>query len=463
MNKSEHKPDKLKLSTKLAFGAGDFGTALTANILIFFLLPFFTDVAGIRPSVAGGILAVSKIWDAINDPIVGVLSDRTRTKWGRRRPWMFVAAIPFGLSFLGQWWVPFPNNETALIVYYVAIAILFNTFFTCVNLPYTALTPELTQDYDERTSLNSFRFAFSIVASIISGVLHPSIVAFFPNKATGYLVAGALWSVVSVLPIFWCVWGTREKYRQEVSEEIPFFSQLKIAFSNRPYMYVIGIYICSWLAFQNTATIVPFFVTYWMRKPEYVGLTILAVQGTALIMLFVWAKISEKIGKKAVYVTGMTVWIFAQIGLYFLQPDQLPLMFILAMLAGVGVSTAYMIPWSMIADVIELDELNTGQRREGIFYGFMVLLQKVGLAIAILLVGFALDYAGFIKPVGNEFMEQPEAVLLTLRIMIAPLPTLFLILGIGLTALYPITREVHSEILARLMERKNTSVITEEA
>jgi glycoside/pentoside/hexuronide:cation symporter, GPH family len=114
-----------------------------------------------------------------------------------------------------------------------------------------------------------------------------------------------------------------------------------------------------------------------------------------------------------------------------------------------------MIPWSMIADVIELDELNTGQRREGIFYGFMVLLQKVGLAIAILLVGFALDYAGFIKPVGDKFMEQPEAVLQALRMMIAPLPTLFLILGIGLTALYPITREVHSEILARLKERQN--------
>jgi glycoside/pentoside/hexuronide:cation symporter, GPH family len=323
------KPEKLSLSTKMAYGAGDFGTSLTANILIFFLLPFFTDVAGLRPSIAGGILAVSKIWDAVNDPIVGVLSDRTRTKWGRRRPWMFVSAIPFGLAFLAQWWVPFPNNETALVIYYVAIAILFNTFYTCVNLPYTALTPELTQDYDERTSLNSFRFAFSIVASIISGVSHLAIVGLFADKATGYFVAGLIWSVLSVLPIFWCVWGTREKYSQdELSAEIPFWQQLRIAFSNRPYLYVIGIYICSWLAFQNTATILPYYVTYWMKKPDLVGLTILAVQGTALVMLFVWARISAKIGKKAVYVTGMSVWIGAQVGLYFLQPDQLPLMFI---------------------------------------------------------------------------------------------------------------------------------------
>jgi len=450
------KSEKLSLSTKMAYGAGDFGTSLTANILIFFLLPFFTDVAGLRPSVAGVILAVSKIWDAVNDPVVGVLSDRTRTKWGRRRPWMLFSAIPFGLSFLAQWWVPFPNNETALIIYYVAIAILFNTFYTCVNLPYTALTPELTQDYNERTSLNSFRFAFSIVASIISGVGHLAIVKIFPDQATGYFVAGLIWSVLSVLPIFWCVWGTREKYRRdELIAEIPFWTQLRIAFTNRPYLYVIGIYICSWLAFQNTATILPYYVTYWMKKPDLVGLTILAVQGTALIMLFVWARVSVKIGKKAVYVAGMSVWIGAQVGLYFLQPDQLPLMFVLAMLAGVGVSTAYMIPWSMIADVIELDELNTGQRREGVFYGFMVLLQKIGLAIAILLVGFALENAGFVKPVGNKFMDQPELVLQTLRIMIAPLPTVFLIMGIFLAALYPITREAHTEILARLMERQN--------
>jgi len=111
----------------------------------------------------------------------------------------------------------------------------------------------------------------------------------------------------------------------------------------------------------------------------------------------------------------------------------------------------------MIADVIELDELNTGQRREGIFYGFMVLIQKVGLAIAILLVGFALENAGFVKPVGNEFMDQPELVLQTLRLAIAPLPALFLIIGIFLAALYPITREAHTEILARLMERRNIS------
>lgn len=128
----------------------------------------------------------------------------------------------------------------------------------------------------------------------------------------------------------------------------------------------------------------------------------IAVQGTALIMLFIWQKISEKLDKKIVYFLGSTIWIMAQIGLFMVQPGQTFLLYFLAILAGVGVSVAYLIPWSMIPDVIDLDELKTGERREGIFYGFMVLLQKFGLAFGLFLVGIALDTSGFVKTVAGE-------------------------------------------------------------
>lgn len=464
----EIKTEKLSFATKLAYGAGDLGPAITANILVFFLLPFFTDVAGIKPGIAGAILFISKIWDAINDPIVGVLTDKTKTRWGRRRPWILFGAVPFGLCFIAQWWVPFPGNEWALIAYYLLIAVLFNTFYTAVNLPYTALTPELTQDYDERTDLNKYRFAFSIGGSLISAILFLPMVNLLGQggKApmTGYLLAGTVWAIASTLPLFWCFWGTKERYQQD-QEEMPLLTQLKIAFSNRPYLYVIGIYICSWLAVQATATIIPYYITYWMQPKDGTGASIpvqvisfaiLAVQGTSFVMLFVWSKVSVKIGKRAVYALGMSVWILAQAGLYFLKPDQLAFMYVLAVMAGIGVSTAYIVPWSMMPDVIELDELNTGQRREGVFYGFMVLLQKVGLAIALFLVGIALDGSGFIKPLDNQpVLNQPEAVLQSLRVMIGPVPTVFLILGMILAALYPITKQKHAEILALLAAKKS--------
>ena len=141
------KSEKLNFTTKLAYGSGDMGPAITANILVFFLLYFFTNVAGLPPGMAGSILAIGKIGDAINDPIAGILSDRTRTKWGRRIPWMLFGTIPFGLFFFLQWLVPkFSNdpntNNWYLFVYYIVIATLFNLAYTAVNLPYTALTPE---------------------------------------------------------------------------------------------------------------------------------------------------------------------------------------------------------------------------------------------------------------------------------------------------------------------------------
>jgi len=181
----------------------------------------------------------------------------------------------------------------------------------------------------------------------------------------------------------------------------------------------------------------------------------MVVQGTSLVMLFVWSSISKRYGKKSVYFMGMGLWIIAQAGLFFLQPGQVGLMYILAILAGCGVSTAYLVPWSMIPDVIDLDELNTGQRREGVFYSFMVLLQKIGLAIGLFLVGQSLDFAGFISTVPGQIPPiQPDSALLAIRFAIGPLPTIVLIIGIIFTFLYPITKEVHADILLRLSEKK---------
>ncbi|WP_377478176.1 MAG: MFS transporter [Microcoleus anatoxicus] len=461
---NSHETKKLSFSTKLAYGAGDLGPAITANVLVFYLLLFFTSVAGLSPGTASNILLIGKVWDAVNDPIVGVLSDRTSHPWGRRYPWMVYGAIPFGIFFFLQWIVP-SDNPTILFWYYVIIAILFNTAYTAVNLPYTALTPELTQDYNERTSLNSFRFTFSIGGSILSLILAKIIFDLVKDNTQKYLILGAVCTVISVLPLYWCFLGTRKHVFAQLQENpvveddstsLGLKEQLRIAFNNRPFLYVIGIYLCSWLGVQLTASILPYFVINWMKLPEATfPQTAIAVQGTALAMLFVWSKVSERYGKKAVYFMGMSLWIIAQAGLFLLQPGQVGLMYFLAVMAGVGVSTAYLVPWSMIPDVIELDELQTGQRREGVFYSFMVLLQKIGLAIGLWFVGQALEVAGFLPTLqGQKPPIQPDSALFAIRVAIGPLPTIALIIGMILTYFYPITREVHDEILLKLKEKK---------
>jgi glycoside/pentoside/hexuronide:cation symporter, GPH family len=461
---------KLDFGTKMAFGAGDLGTAITAMIGISYLSPFLTDVAGLSPSLAGRTQLIGKVWDAINDPMVGVLSDRTQSKWGRRYPWMIWGAVPFGLCFFLNWIVPHFSdnlefNQTALFWYYTAASILFNAFYTVVNLPYTALTAELTKDYDERTSLNSFRFTFSIGGSILSLIIALVISAIVPkDRALQFLILGAVCAIISVLPIYWCVWGTRKRAEAVANQNpeidqpvsIPYFQQLKIAFTNIPFLFVIGIYLCSWLAVQLTAGIIPYFVVNFMKLTQlHVSLVLLTVQGTAMSMLFVWNSVSRRMGKKAVYFMGMSSWLIAQIGLFFIQPGQTGFMYLLCILAGVGVSCAYLVPWSMLPDIIELDELRTGQRREGIFYSFVVFIQKICLGLAVALMLESLGWAGYLKPVGNIAQNQPDAVLNIIRFFIAPVPAIALFLGLILTYFYPITKEAHAEILLQLERRKN--------
>lgn len=464
--------EKLTLKTKLAFGAGDMGAGMTANLVVFSFLVFLTNVAGLSPQLAGTILLIGKIWDGFNDPLIGFLSDRTRSRWGRRHSWMLYGSIPFGISFALMWVVPdFGGSTIAKFWYYVVVSIIFFTTYTCVNLPYAALTAELTQDYDERTNLSSFRLAFSLAGAVLGLALGFIFAANIPNLETQHLFLGITCAVLSVLPLYWCIWGTRGRLQYNAerkaqqsansgdrhSASLPVQSQFKIVFSNRPFLFVIGIYLLSWLALQITAAIIPYFVVNWMGLDSYFSVALI-VQGCAIPMLFVCSAISQRVGKRGIYFIGMSFWIIVQAGLVFLQPDQVGLMYALALAASFGVATAYVVPWSMLPDVIELDELQTGQRREGVFYSFMTLLQKIGLAFGIFLVGYALEFAGFVsRTPGQPIPEQPESALLAIRLAIGPLPTLCLILGLVLVYFYPLTREIHDDILLKLRQKHQSS------
>lgn len=451
----------LKWGTKLAYGAGDMGAGLTSNLLAFSYLIFLTNVAGLAPLAAGTVLLIGKIWDGVNDPIVGMLSDRTRTKWGRRYPWMFLTGIPFGITFFLNWIVPDFGSQAAKFWYYVFISIAFQVFFTTTNLPYSTLTAEMTQDYDERTELTSYRLAFSLFGAVMILALGLGVSTVISDPAQQYAVLGALGGVIAIASIYWCIFGTyghsqrqaaflkRSLNEQAGTEEIPFIKQVQIVFSNRPFLFVVGIYLFSWLALQITATIIPYYVIFWIGADDYF-LAALLVQGIAIFMMFICNVLSKHIGKKGLYFLGSGIWILVQIALFFLQPGDLRLMYGLCVLVSFGVATAYVVPWSILPDVIELDELNTGQRREGAFYAFMTLLQKGGLAIGIFLVSLALETSGFVK----DAIQQPDSALWAIRLFMGPVPLVLLICGMVLTYFYPITKETHAQTLLKLAEQR---------
>jgi GPH family glycoside/pentoside/hexuronide:cation symporter len=455
---------KLSLPTKLAYGLGDVGSGMTANLIAFFSLFFLVEVAGLSQAAAGIVSLVGRIWDGVNDPLVGALSDRTQSRWGRRYPWMVLTTIPFGLTFVMMWLVPSIESLTLRTLYFILVYSLFQTFFTTVNLPYTTLTAELTQDYDDRTELTAFRLASSVAGAVLVLILGLMFTQQFPEQPRlAYLLLASICGLVAVITLGICVVGTYGRSQQQAAllrsqgrslqegTHLSWLQQLRVVFSTRPFLYVVGIYLCSWMALQITAAVIPFFVTSWMGLPQTNAyIAALLVQGTAIPLMFVCNLISRRVGKRGLYFIGTGSWLIVQAGLFFLQPGQTALMYGLCVAASFGVATTYVVPWSILPDVVELDEANTGERREGLFYAFMTLLQKFGLGVGVALVSFALEAAGY--QAGQA--TQPDAALLAVRLAIGPLPMTLLAIGLVLVYFYPITREIHAEILLKLAERQ---------
>jgi GPH family glycoside/pentoside/hexuronide:cation symporter len=301
---------------RLGYGAGELGPAMAGSTIIFFQLVFLTDVAGMNPGLAGSVLLIARIWDAVNDPLIGWLSDHTRTPWGRRLPWMVVSALPFSGLFLMFWLVPDfaePDAQWQLFLYYLAVAILYSSFATALGLPHSSLTAELSRDYDERSRLTAYRMGFSLAGSV-GGLLVALIVFHLMKdgpKTIQYAVFGVSVAVISLLSVVFClgaIWRIavsrdRQRVRRQESDEVAMKplslrEQLDLLVANRPFLLVCGIYLCSWLAMQFTATVLPFYTQSWLRLPATTfQLLALTVQATALCLMPFWGWVSVRQAK----------------------------------------------------------------------------------------------------------------------------------------------------------------------
>lgn len=446
------------LITKLGYGAGDISAAIVTQVTGFFLAAFLLDVALLRPGAISVILLISNLFDAVTDPVVGNLSDRTRTRWGRRRPWLLFGAVPFGLAFTMQWWVP-PLGAAGLFAYYLIMAVLLKLAYTVVNVPYTALTPEIAQDYDERTSLTGYRFAFSIAGGLLAVLAYPTLVDLLGGSVTSYVVSGAVLGLFVVASPLVTFATTRENptFAQLNDEQasMGFFAGLRVAFQNRPFLFVVGIYLCSWLVVQFVQANLLLYLRYWVGDDTLFRPFVLILQVTAFAFLPVWSWVSRVLSKRVAYFIGSAVFIGITTAIFFAPPGVAPVvLYVLAFFAGVGVSMALLIPWSMLPDVVDHDELTTGERREGVYYGLFVFVQKIGLSVALAGSTWLLGLAGYVNPAAaNAVVAQPEAVLTVLRLAVSVLPLGLIVLSLPLAYFYPITRERFEEMRATLARR----------
>ena len=428
----------------LAYGLGDAGTGLAATTLGFYLFPFFTCAAGLPAFIAGSLLTVIKIWDAINDPLIGWMSDHTQSRWGPRLPWMFAAALPLGISLAAMWWVP-EGSTLQRTAYYVLMAILLMTAYTSVNLPYAALSTELTLDTAIRTRLNAARFTGSITAGTM-GLLVAYLV--LREGGGGYLLMGQITGTIAAVATLLCCWGLApyaKKAQRPSGNEEPTLQQLRRIRSNPRFLLVLGLYLLLWFGLQLMQVVALIWLVQVIHVPAGMAtLLLLAFNIAALIGLQLWSMLSNRHGRITALGWGSSIWIAACLLSMLLTPIPensgmvalIPVIGLI-MLVGLGASTAYLIPWSLLPDAIDADPTHPA----GLYTAWMVLGQKFIIGLSMSVFGALLSLTGYISTKSCDgalsFVQQPESALIAIRLCMGLIPAVLVVMGLVMMRRWP--------------------------
>jgi GPH family glycoside/pentoside/hexuronide:cation symporter len=446
------KAGKLSLGTKFAYGTADLGIAMVTAAIQFVLLIYYTDVLGIDPALAGTALLVGKFtWDAINDPIVGYLSDRTRTRWGRRKPYMMFGAIPFGLTV----WLLFslPTGLTGATAFFVVLGsfLLVDTTQTLVSVPYYAMSAELTYDYNERTSLISIRMIFTVLGYILGAGATSMLAGVFTGMGwsltAAYSATGAIFGIVAIITVLITSFFVKETPNPDlVPASMPPWKQIVQIFKNRPFVqYMIMSTIIS-ISFTLLTSLLAYFVKYQLKMESSFFLVMLVMLGTIGIFLIPWQQVSKKMNKGPAYALGLAIASVAIVGAFFLPDHPTNWIYVIAFVAGLGFSAQYVFPWSMIPDVVEVDQAKTGERHEGIYFGANSLLGKFSGGIGAFVLGWVLKLYGY-EP---NAVNQTAHALFGIRFFFAIVPVIAFLAALPLLIWYPITRQKHAEMTGKL-------------
>ena len=444
--------EKLSKKVKTLYGAGDFGFSLTSTMIGVLHLFFLLDVVGISPKYAALAIFIGKSWDWINDPLIGHLSDKTRSKWGRRRPFLLFGFLPYALAFALLWWKPPLSTEIQFVIYYAIAYFIYDAAATFVYMPYFALTPELTQDYDERTSLTSYRMFFSILAGLVAFTVPLMIIGTMqPENAPRVLWVGIGAGIAAGLPLLLTFFGVRERPEFQTQETPKLFDSVKAAVKNKPFLFAMGIFLFTWASIEIVQNMLLLFLKYRMNMEGQSDIILGTVFVVAMIFLPFWDYVSKKLDKRKAYIWGMLFLSAVLIVMAYIDPNtSFGIVVFIAGLAGIGVSAVHVLPWAMIPDAIEWDQLQTGERHEGMFYSIVTLFKKVANSIAIPMIALILESAGYI---GNAVQQEPSAVQ-AIMMMTGPLPAIFMLVGIGFAILYPLNRSKFQEITEKLASKE---------
>jgi GPH family glycoside/pentoside/hexuronide:cation symporter len=445
---------KLPLGTKIGFGIGDYGFNLVWSGTGLFLMYVYTDVFGVSPTVAGAVYALAMVWDAVTDPVMGVIADRTRTQYGRYRPWIAFAALPLGVSYALAYWNP-GFTGVALIAWIAFTHCFLRTAYTVASIPFSSLQARLSQDANERSVLAGFRMIGAASGGLTVALLTPLVVHQLGggDEARGYLLAAMAAGALCVVILAYVVAVMREPAEDgPASEEEPlwrdvgaFFQQLV---KNVPLAQVFLVILTVSIAVTMFGKNVLYYFKYVLEAPAQATFALIATPVAMLFMVPIWVWVANKTSKRIAWLIGGSI-AAAGFAAFYLNPSKdLAVVFSIIGVIALGGSSFGVLFWSMLPDTVEWGEAKLGVRHEAKVFGFASFAQKAALGVNALMLGLMLDAAGY---VANQ-PQSPQTLHDIVAIM-ALIPLTGVLISMAIIWFYPIDakrhRQLRDEIAAR--------------
>jgi sugar (glycoside-pentoside-hexuronide) transporter len=440
---------KLSRFEIISYGLPRSGSAMMFFMVSVYLAKFYTDTLLLAPAFVAWTFLIGRFWDGFTDPIMGHVSDATKSRMGRRRPYFLLSAIPVGIAYFYLWSPPEALKDWGLFLYLTATYLLMYTFWTVFSIPHNSLGAELTMDYHERTVLTGVREGIGVIGALVGTMAPPIFAAVLGDVSRAYSYLAGMIGLVTAVLILICFFGVKENPEFQKQHPIAIKESLKALYGNRPFRILVIVFVIALIGNAFVPILTLYVADYVVQMPRIAPVIILSyILATAVSIIF-WIRLSRRIGKKEAWSRALlfSSVIFA-LTTYYHQGTWL-VWIILAILAGFAYGGTVALAPSMMADVIDLDELQTGRRREGTYFGIWSFIDKAAIGIAVFIGMYSLDIMGYVP---NQ--AQPLRVFWTLKVLYSILPTICFAVCAYLLRHYPIDQREHERIRAEI-EKKN--------
>jgi len=439
-----------ELLSRGAYASGDIYGGGSFIIVGLLFLVYLTNVEGFSGTSAGIIVFIGKAWDAITDPFMGQLSDRTRSRFGRRRIYFLLGSLPVFFSWVMLWYGFGITGNTAKFLYYTLAYIFFSTSFTIVMVPYNAILSDMVRDYNRRSAFTGMRLGFSAAAAIFCATVPALITGAYTDPKQAYLIMGLTFGAlfgICWLVVFLGTWENQMKPIPAVSIK-DWLSVIK----NRSFRIYVTVFILCQMAIDTVMTLAVYFLTVSLQKEELFVMIMGSILATQLIFIGIFSHVAQKTDKTTPAYISAGVWIAASFAIIFFS-NATPGFIVISTcsLIGVGSAGLNLFSWSALPDIADVDELITGRRREGLYAGVSTFLRKLSGGVVVGVLGIALDVIGYSKEALSAGNISPTTDW-GIRIMFCALPFTFLIFALLFLRKYKLGRQEFN-IMSKFLNR----------